>query len=124
MEKARATDDPCHMYIFRTNYAVLQHTMQLMTDASADLPIVVINIANDNVIGRVSVPVDYTTNYFTAKHIGDEFNETFDGKCRHDGTRYDQAVSDFLLNKHRVDSNKLNEVFVKVKRIVDRISKR
>lgn len=98
--------------------------MQLITDSAGDLPVVIINIATDDVIGRVSVPLDYTTNYFTAKHIGDEFNDAFDGKCRHDGTRYEQAVSDFLLNKHRVNTNKLDEVFARVTKIIDRISKR
>lgn len=124
MEKARASEDPCHLYILRTNYAVLQHTRELMTDESADMPIVIINIGQDAVIGRVSVPLDYTTNYFTAKHIGDEFNEAFDGKCRHDGTRYNQAVSDFLLDKHRVNSQQLETVFAKVSKIVERLSKR
>lgn len=98
--------------------------MQLITDSAGELPIVIINIATDAVVGRVSVPLDYTTNYFTAKHIGDEFNDVFNGKCRHDGTRYEQAVSDFLLNKHRVNTDKLNVVFAKVTKIIERISKR
>lgn len=98
--------------------------MQNVTDTAENLPIVVINISNNDVIGRVSIPLKFTTNYFTAKHLGDEFNCEFDGKCIHDGTRYDYAVSDFCLNKNLVNSDKLNDTFNRVKDIIKRISKK
>lgn len=98
--------------------------MQLLTDSAEELPVVVVNLATDTVIGRVSIPLEYTTNYYTAKHIGDEFNNVFNGKCRHAGTRYNQAVSDFQLDKNRVNSKGLETVFAKISQIVERISKR
>lgn len=113
LDIARTKDLPNQrlLYILRTNQSVLQHTLQLLTDAAEELPAVIINLATDTIIGRVSVPQEYTTNYFAAKHIGYDLNN---GKCWHAGTRYDQAVSDFQLDKHRVTSNGLEAVFAKV----------
>lgn len=91
------------------------------TDIRKEIPVILINISNDEVIGRVSIPSQYTNDGFKAKHLGDIFNETFDGKCIHDGTRYDASVCDFRLDKKLVNIKGVTRVFEKIENIIKKV---
>lgn len=91
------------------------------TDLRKEIPIVIVNISDTEVIGRVSIPTMYVNDDFRAKHLGDAFNTTFDGKCIHDGQRYDTSVCDFRLNKTLVNDNDLENVYKKIKTILKKV---
>lgn len=84
------------------------------TDLRKEIPMVIVNVSRNEVVGRVSIPLKYTNDDFRAKHLGDTFNQQFDGKCIHDGTRYDTSVCDFRLNTKLVNDEQLNSVFKKI----------
>lgn len=90
------------------------------TDLRKEIPVIIVNISDTEVVGRVSIPSIYVNADFRAKHLGDAFNETFDGKCIHDGQRYDSSVCDFRLNKTLINESDLNIVF---KKIIDTLKK-
>lgn len=91
------------------------------TDLRKEIPIIIINISKDDVIGRVSIPLKYTNDEFRAKHLGNAFNEQFDGKCIHDGIRYDTSVCDFRLNTKLVNDDQLNSIFKRVGKIIKKL---
>lgn len=93
------------------------------TDLRKEIPIVIVNISDTEVVGRVSIPSIYINDNFRAKHLGDAFNATFDGKCIHDGQRYDTSVCDFRLNKTLVNDNNLENVFEKIKDMLKKMLK-
>lgn len=99
-------------------------TMMYATDIRKEIPVVIINLAKDDVIGRVSLPLKCTSDAFRAKHLGDTFNTEFDGECIHDGTRYDTSVCDFRLNTKLINDKHLNNILKKVeqkiKQMLDR----
>lgn len=110
-----------HAYIvhaIKTEHTLV--TMMQATDLRKDIPIVLINVTKDDIVGRVSIPLKYTNDDFRAKHLGDIFNNQFDGKCIHDSTRYDASVCDFRLNPKLVNDDQLNNV---LKRVGDMIKK-
>ncbi|XP_031619988.1 alanine--tRNA ligase, mitochondrial isoform X2 [Contarinia nasturtii] len=98
-------------------------SMMYSTDLNADIPNVLINITNDQVIGRISIPLKNLSDpfYFRAKHLADVFIEQFGGKCIHDSTRYDASVCDFSLNVKSVNSEQLNNMFKKVEQMLKEI---
>lgn len=91
------------------------------TDLRKEIPIVIVNISDTEVVGRVSIPSTYINDDFRVKHLGDTFNATFDGKCIHDGQRYDTSVCDFRLNKTLVNDNDLENVFKKIKKMLKKV---
>lgn len=91
------------------------------TDIRSEIPIAIINISDTEVIGRVSIPSKYTSENFGAKHLGDIFNDKFDGKCIHHGERYDTSVCDFRLNKKLVSDFDLKNIFEKIKTMLKTI---
>lgn len=91
------------------------------TDIRNEIPVIIINISNEEVMGRISIPSQYTNDEFRAKHLGDVFNETFDGKCIHDGTRYGTSVCDFRLNKKLVNDKDLNDIFENIETMIKKI---
>lgn len=95
--------------------------MMHATDLRKEIPIVLINISHEEVIGRISIPSQFINDKFNVKHLVDTFNDTFDGKCIHDGTRYDTSVCDFRLNKQRVNDTDLNSMFKKIESVFKQI---
>lgn len=111
-------------YIIRTiNTKHRLTSMMYSTDLNKDIPNVLINIAKDEVIGRVSIPLKYINDefYFRAKHLADMFIKEFGGKCIHDSTRYDASVCDFSLNIKNVSDGQLNEMFKQVEKIFNEL---
>lgn len=101
-----------------------EHILEVMmqaTDLRKEIPIVIINVTDNGVVGRVSIPLKYGNDDFRAKHIGDAFIEQFDGTCIHDGTRYDTSVCDFRLNRKLVSDNRLKSVFEKVEQLMKKL---
>lgn len=91
------------------------------TDLLNEIPVVILNITDAEVIGRVSIPTVYTSDDFRAKHLSDAFNELFDGKCIHDGQRYDASVCDFRLNKTLVNDSDLDKIFSNIKDMLKKV---
>lgn len=114
-----STDDPTYILVsIKTEHSLI--SMMQATDLRGEIPMVIINISEDEVIGRVSIPLKYTNDNFQAKHLGDEFNKKFDGKCIHDGTRYDNSVCDFRLTAKLVNEEELNNIFKKVEQLIQK----
>lgn len=111
-------NQPYIVHAIKTEHILGNKIMMHATDLRNEIPIVIINISKDNVIGRVSIPLKYTNEDFRAKHLSDAFNEQFDGKCIHDGLRYDTSVCDFRLNIKLVNDDQLNSIFKRVREII------
>lgn len=107
----------------KTQHLLGNKTMMHATDLRKDIPIVIVNVSETEVVGRVSIPSTYINDEFRAKHLGDAFNATFDGKCIHDGQRYDASVCDFRLNKTLVNDSNLENVFRKIKETLKKVLK-
>lgn len=112
------------MIAIKTKHSLGNKSMMHATDVRNDIPMVVLNISKEEVVGRVSIPLKHTTDgTFRAKHLSDIFNEQFDGKCIHDGTRYDNSVCDFRLSAKLVTDKQLNDIFKKVGQLIEKILK-
>lgn len=94
-----------------------------MTDEYKDMALVLIVISENDVIGRISMPLNYSKGKLTAKELGDEFCLKFNGKSIHHGTRLEASVNDFQLKKNLVSDERLKEVFERVQRLIDNISR-
>lgn len=94
-----------------------------ISDSCEHLVMILIIISKNDVIGRISIPMKLVGEHFPAKHFGDKFNEKFDGKCIHHGTRYETSVMDFELNKDLVNENGLKEVFDSVEALIEDVLK-
>lgn len=105
----------------KTDNILGNKTMMYATDIRKEIPVVIINVSKDDVIGRVSLPLKCTSDDFRAKHLSDTFNMEFDGKCVHDGTRYDTSVCDFRLNTNLINDKQLNYVFQKIEQMIKRM---
>lgn len=114
-------DLPYIVHAIKTEHILGNKIMMHATDLRKEIPIVVINVSKNEVIGRVSIPLKYTHDDFRAKHLGDTFNQQFEGKCVHDGTRYETSVCDFRLNKKLVNDERLNSVIQKVEKLLKNI---
>lgn len=112
---------PYIVHAIKTEHMLGNKTMIHATDLRKEIPIVIINVSKDEVIGRVSIPLKYTHDDFRAKHLGDAFNRQFDGKCIHDATRYDTSVCDFSLNTQLVNDDQLDSVFQKVGQLLKKL---
>lgn len=113
-------------YIFHViNAECILHnaTILRISDLCEDIVLVLIMITKDDISGRISIPLKYTNDNLNAKHLGDEFNVRFDGKCIHHGTRYETSFTDFRLNKDLVNKESLNEVVAKVGEIIKKMVK-
>lgn len=93
------------------------------TDLHKEIPVILLNITDTEAIGRVSIPSLHTNDDFRAKHLSDAFIATFDGKCIHDGQRYDSSVCDFRMNKTLVNDNNLDTVLKTVENILKKVLK-
>lgn len=114
-------------YIFHVIHAenpLLHRTIMRISDCCEHLAMILIVISKNDVIGRISIPMKLAGKNFPAKHFGDKFNEKFDGKCIHHGTRYETSVMDFKLNKDLVNENDLKEVFDSVETVIKDIFKK
>lgn len=113
---------PYIVHAIKTEHSLGNKTMMHATDR--EIPMVIINITNDGMaVGRASIPVRYTSYDFRAKHLADAFIVEFNGKCIHDGTRYDNSVCDFRLNAKLVNDDQLNNVFKNVGQIIQKFIK-
>lgn len=114
-------------YVFHVIHAenpLLHKTIMRISDYCEHLIMILIIISNNDVIGRISIPMKLVGENYPAKHFGDKFNEKFDGKCIHNGTRYETSVMDFELNKDLVNENGLKEVFDSVEALIEDIIKK
>lgn len=96
-------------------------SMMHATDLRKDIPVVIVNISDTDVIGRASIPSIHLNDKFRAKHLGDELIAKFDGKCIHDGERYESSVCDFRLNKTLVNDNNLDNLFDKIENMLKKM---
>ncbi|XP_055315082.1 alanine--tRNA ligase, mitochondrial [Sitodiplosis mosellana] len=106
------------VHAIKTEHTLGNKIMMHATDLRKEIPIVIINVSKDDVIGRVSIPLKYTNDDFRAKHLSDAFNDEFDGNCIHDGSRYDTSVCDFRLNTKLVNDEQLNSIFKRVGQMI------
>lgn len=116
-------NQPYIVHTIKTEHILGNKVMMHATDMRSDIPIVIINLSKDEVIGRVSIPLKYTNDEFRAKHLGDAFNNEFDGKCIHDGNRYDTSVCDFRLNIKLVNDEQLNSISKRVGQMIKNLFK-
>lgn len=114
---------PYIIHTIKTKHILGNKTMMHATDLRKEIPVIIVNVSDTEVIGRISIPSTYTNDDFRAKHVGDAFNETFDGKCIHDGQRYDTSVCDFRLNKTLVNDSDLNNLLGKIKNMLKKVLK-
>lgn len=121
MNDSALIDQPYIIIAIKTEHILGNKTMMHATDLRKDIPIVLINISNEEVIGRISIPSQFLNDQFKAKHLVDTFNDRFDGKCIHDGTRYETSVCDFRLNKQLVNDTDLNSIFKKIENVFKQI---
>lgn len=110
--------ESCALHIIETDHTLLHNSLRDLTDFRKDVPIIVINVSNETVCGRISVPLKYIEDNFTTKHLSDEFNSRFEGKCLHDGTRFESAVNDFVLKRDAVNVEKLKNALENVRKII------
>lgn len=105
----------------KTDHILGNKTMMYATDLRKEIPAVILNITDTEAIGRISIPLLYTNADFRAKHLSDAFITTFDGKCIHDGHRYDTSVCDFRLNKTLINDSHLDNVIKNIKDILKKV---
>lgn len=115
---------PYIFHVIHAEHPLHHRTIMRISDSCEHLAMILIIISKNDVIGRISIPMKLTGEHFPAKHFGDKFNEKFDGKCIHHGTRYDASVMDFELNKDRVNENGLKEVFDSVEALIEDVLKK
>lgn len=89
-----------------------------MTDEYRNMSLVLIIISENDVIGRISLPLSYTNGNLTAKELGDEFCLNLNGKNVHHGTRLEASVADFQLKKDLVNDESLEKVFKRVEGLI------
>lgn len=111
VDKKTKTQMPYIFHVIHAENPLHHRTIMRISDYCEHLAMILIIISKNDVIGRISFPMKWTDENVSAKHFGDKFNEKFDGKCIHHGTRYETSVMDFELNKDLVNENDLKEIF-------------
>lgn len=118
---ATLVNQPYIVTAIETEHMLGNRTMMHATDLGKDIPMVLINISNEDVVGRISIPSQFTTENFHPKYLLEQIIKTFDGECIHLGTRYDTSVCDFRLNKQLVNDRDMKNVFEKVKSEIENV---